>query len=185
MYNDAARFMFGATDGAVDISPGSMYFFANNYLDGATRAIGTAYNLGNVIAGRKDFDPRTDTLFLDAYLKAPSNYDAVQFSKAENMIKDMEKKLKALEGTPQYADYLAANPMDAQAVDFYNKTVNGALRDLRAEANRVRRSNMSPKEKQQMLQFYIKQQNQIKSAFTTAMRGMNPEFEGIGEIGEE
>lgn len=185
MYNDAARFMFGATDGSVDISPGSMYFFANNYLDGATRAIGTAYNLGNVIAGRKDFDPRTDTLFLDAYLKAPSNYDAVQFSKAENKIKEMEKKLKALEGTPQYADYLAANPMDAQAVDFYNETVNGALRNLRAEANRVRRSDMSPKEKQQMLQFYIKQQNQIKSAFTTALRGMNPDFEGIGEIGEE
>jgi hypothetical protein len=180
IWKDAARGMFSLTGGGVDVSPGSMYFFANNYLDGLTRAIATTYNLGNVIAGKKDFDPRTDTLFLDSYFKAPSNYDAIQFTKAENRIKDMERKLKVLEGTPDYDTYVANNPMDQMAVDFYNETVNSDLRDLRAEANRVRRDpNMSPKERRDMLQLLTKQQNQIKSAFTTAMAGAYLGFEDL------
>lgn len=180
IWKDAAQGLFSLTGGEVDVSPGSMYFFANNYLDGLTRAIATTYNLGNVIAGRKDFDPRTDTFLLDSYLKAPSNYDAIQFTKAENRIKDMERKLKALEGTPDYDEYVANNPMDQMAVDFYNETVNGELRDLRAEANKIRRDpNLSPKERREQLQLLTKQQNQIKSAFTTAMAGAYPGFEDL------
>jgi len=180
IWKDAARGLFSLTGGEVDVSPGSMYFFANNYLDGLTRAIATTYNLGNVIAGRKDFDPRTDTFLLDSYLKAPSNYDAIQFTKAENRIKDMERKLKALEGTPDYDEYVANNPMDQMAVDFYNETVNGELRDLRAEANKIRRDpNLSPKERREQLQLLTKQQNQIKSAFTTAMAGAYSGFEDL------
>lgn len=180
IWKDAARGLFSLSGGGVDVSPGSMYFFANNYLDGLTRAIATTYNLGNVIAGRKEFDPRTDTFILDSYLKAPSNYDAIQFSKAENRIKDMERKLKALEGTPDYDTYVANNPMDQMAVDFYNEVVNDDLRDIRAEANRVRRDpDMSPKDRRDMLQLLTKQQNQIKSAFTTAMAGAYLGFEDL------
>jgi len=180
IWKDAARGMFSLTGGEVDVSPGSMYFFANNYFDGLTRALATTYNLGNVIAGRKDFDPRTDTFLLDSYFKAPSNYDAIQFTKAENKIKDMERKLKALEGTPDYDEYVANNPMDQMAVDFYNETVNGELRDLRARANEVRRDKeMTPQQKREELQLLTKQQNQIKSAFTTAMAGTYLGFEDL------
>jgi hypothetical protein len=180
IWKDAARGTFSLTGGAVDPSPGSLYFFANNYFDGLTRAMATTYNLGNVIAGRKDFDPRTDTFFLDSYLKAPSNYDAVQFTKAENRIKEMERRLKALEGPPDYDDYVINNPMDQMAVDFYNEIVNGNLRDLRAQANTVRRNpDMSPKERRDELQLLTKQQNQIKSAFVTAMAGAYEGFEDL------
>jgi hypothetical protein len=180
IWKDSARGLFSLTGGEVDVSPGSMYFFANNYFDGLTRAIATTYNLGNVIAGQKDFDPRTDTFLLDSYLKAPSNYDAIQFSKAEDLIKDMEQKLKALEGTPDYATYMSNNPTDQMAVDFYNETVNGELRDLRTEANRIRRDpNMSSKDRRNRIQLLTKQQNQIKSAFTTAMAGAYSGFEDL------
>ena len=180
IWKDSARGLFSLTGGEVDVSPGSMYFFANNYFDGLTRAIATTYNLGNVIAGQKDFDPRTDTFLLDSYLKAPSNYDAIQFSKAEDLIKDMEQKLKALEGTPDYATYMSNNPTDQMAVDFYNETVNGELRDLRTEANRIRRDpNMSSKDRKNRIQLLTKQQNQIKSAFTTAMAGAYSGFEDL------
>lgn len=181
IWKNSARGLFSLTGGEVDVSPGSMYFFANNYLDGLTRAIATTYNLGNVIAGQKDFDPRTDTFLLDSYLKAPSNYDAIQFSKAEDIIKDKEQKLKALEGTPDYATYVSNNPTDQMAVDFYNETVNGELRDLRTEANRIRRDpNMSSKDRRNRLQLLTKQQNQIKSAFTTAMAGAYLGLEDLG-----
>ena len=180
IYSDAARGAFSIFGGQVDMSPGTLYFFANNYFDGASRMISTTYNLGQVIAGNKDFDPRTDAFFLDSYLKAPSNYDAIQFSKAENRIKDIEKRLKGLEGTPEYGEYIANNPNDPLVVNFYNTTVNGQLRSLREAANQVRRANLAPNEKQFRLQLLIKQQNQIKSAFNTALTAYLDDFAPFG-----
>jgi hypothetical protein len=154
-----------------------MYFFANNYLDGASRVAATTWGLGNVMIGRKDFDPRTDTLFLDMYLKAPSNYDSRMFSEAEKRIRQMEKDYKSVEGTDAMERYLEERPMDKAVVDFYNRYVNQDLRDLRAEANRIRKSReLSPAEKKRELQVLTKQQNLIKSAFTTALAGYDEDF---------
>lgn len=180
IYSDAARGAFSIFGGQVDMSPGTLYFFANNYFDGASRMISTTYNLGQIIAGNKDFDPRTDAFFLDSYLKAPSNYDAIQFTKAENRIKDIEKRLKGLEGTPEYGEYIANNPNDPLVVNFYNTTVNGQLRSLREAANQIRRGNLPPNEKQFRLQLLIKQQNQIKSAFNTALTAYLDDFAPFG-----
>jgi hypothetical protein len=175
MFKDAAAYLYETT--GVDVSPNSMYFFANNYLDGASRVAATTWGLGNVMIGRKDFDPRTDTFLLDMYLKAPSNYDSRMFSEAEKRIRQMEKDYKAVEGTANMADYMRENPMDKTVVNFYNSYVNGSLRDLRAEANRVRKDKtMSPAEKTQQLRVLTKQQNQIKSAFTTAIAGYDEDF---------
>jgi hypothetical protein len=181
LYKDAVKYIFEATDGAVDMSPGTAYFFANNYIDGVSRALATTYNLTDVVRGQKDFDIRTDTFLLDSYFKAPSNYDAIQFSKAENKIKELEKQFKALEGRPELESWLEKNPMAPGIVSFYNKTVNGSLRNLRAEANIIRRSDMSQKEKQAMLQAITKQQNQIKRAFYTAIEGFETGYTGYEE----
>ena len=181
MYKDAVRFMFEATDGMVDMSPGTAYFLANNYVDGASRVLATTYNLTDVIRGQKEFDIRTDSFLLDSYFKAPANYDAIQFSKAENKIKELDKRIKALQNTPQFGDFLEDYPMAPGMVNFYNQVVNGALRNLRTQANQVRRSDMSQKEKNDMLQMLNKQQNQIKRAFLTAIEGLETGYTGYEE----
>jgi hypothetical protein len=181
MYKDAVRWMFEASNGAVDMSPGTAYFFANNYVDGVSRVLSTSYNTMDVVRGQKEFDIRTDTFLLDSYFKAPANYDAIQFSRIENKIKELDKRFKALQGTPQMETFLEDYPMAPGMVNFYNQTVNGALRNLRAQANYVRRSNMSQKEKNDMLQLLTKQQNQIKRAFTTAVEGLDTGYTGYEE----
>ena len=181
IFTDIARGIFDLTGGGIDWSPSTLYFFANNYVDGISRATATTYNISQIMVGNKNFDPRTDTYFLDSYLKAPSNYDAIQFSKVENEIKEISKTLNSIKGTPAYAEYLMDNPMHQQIVNFYNKTINGRLRDLRTMANQVRRDpNLNAKERQQQLQLLIKQQNQIKSAFTTAVSGLDDDFGTFG-----
>jgi len=174
MFKDAAAFIYD-TLGA-DISPNSLYFFANNYLDGISRAASTTWGIGNIMVGRKDFDPRTDTFLLDAYIKGPSNYDARQFGKVEDQIKDMERDYKSLEGTDRFGEYLEKNPNDKAVIDFYNSYVNGTLRDLREQANVVRRDrSMNPQEKRDTIRLIIEQQNRIKSAFVNAVKGYNVE----------
>jgi hypothetical protein len=180
-YKDIAQKFFEVSDGAIDMSPGTLYFLANNYVDGLSRALATGYNLTDVIKGEKEFDIRTDAVFLDSYFKAPSNYDAIEFSKAESKIKELEQRIKGLEGRPQYADFLEDNPMAPAVVQYYNKVVNGQLRNLRQRANEVRRSDLTQKEKTEMLQLLTKQQNQIKMAFVNAIEGLETGYTGYEE----
>jgi hypothetical protein len=181
IFTDIARGIFEMTGGSIDWSPSTLYFFANNYVDGISRATATTYNISQIMVGNKNFDPRTDTFFLDSYLKAPSNYDAIQFSKAENKIKEMAKILSTVKGTPAYAEYVSNNPTHPRIVKFYNDTINGKLRDLRTLANQVRRDpNLTTQERQDKLRLLINQQNRIKSAFTTAVSGLDDDFGSFG-----
>jgi hypothetical protein len=174
MYVEAARWWLDST--GFDMSPNSMYFFANNYLDGLARVVSTSSNLALVAMGNKNFDPRTDTFFLDSYLKAPSNYDATEFKKAEQKIADYAKKINTFKGTPQLSEFMEDNPQAMGVVKSYNKFVNGGLRNLNEAANRVRRSDMTVKEKQDRLNVLRKQQNQLKSAYLNMLDARGFEY---------
>jgi hypothetical protein len=174
MYVEAARWWLDST--GFDMSPNSMYFFANNYLDGLARVVSTSSNLALVAMGNKNFDPRTDTFFLDSYLKAPSNYDATEFKKAELKITDYAKKINAFKGTPQLSTFMEDNPEAVGIVKSYNKFINGGLRNLNEAANRVRRSNMTVKEKQDRLNVLRKQQNQLKSSYLNMLDARGFEY---------
>jgi hypothetical protein len=164
LYKDAARMLANITNGDVDISPNTMYFFANNYANGLTRLVHNSYNIGLVGAGEKEFNPKTDTLLFDSFFGAKSNFDARQFSKVENQIKDMERKLNMFKTDPiRYLDYISENPFDQGIVDMYNKAINGDLKETRALANQYRRqSDLSPKERKELLDNVKEQQNLIK-----------------------
>jgi len=164
LYKDAAKMLANATNGAVDWSPNTMYFFANNYADGLTRLIHNSYNIGMVGTGQKEFNPKTDTLAFDSFFGAKSNFDAREFSKIENQIKDKERKLNMFKNDPErYMDYIAENPLDQSIVDMYNKGVNGDLKEARALANKYRAMpGLTPKERKELLDNVKEQQNLIK-----------------------
>jgi hypothetical protein len=164
LYKDAARMLANITNGDVDISPNTMYFFANNYANGLTRLVHNSYNIGLVGAGEKEFNPKTDTLLFDSFFGAKSNFDAREFSKVENQIKDMERKLNMFKTDPvRYMDYITENPFEQGIVDMYNKAINGDLKKTRELANQYRRmSDLSPKERKELLDNVKEQQNLIK-----------------------
>lgn len=163
-YKDAAKLLANITNGGADWSPNTMYFFANNYADGLTRLIHNSYNIGMVGTMQKDFNPKTDTLAFDMFFGAKSNFDAREFSKAENMIKDKERKLNMFKNDPErYMDYIAANPYDQGIVDIYNKGINGDLKKVRELANKYRAMpDLTPKERKELLDNVKEQQNLIK-----------------------
>jgi Large polyvalent protein associated domain 38 len=164
IYKSAARMIFKATNGAVDWSPNTMYFFANNYMDGATKALGTSYNLGLWLSGTKDFDWKNDTLLANSFIGSKSNIDAREFSKAEKYIQDVGKRVNALKDKPQmYAEFAKNNPEKLQLVQMYNNQVNGMLRQLRTFANKVRTTEgMEPRERKAQLDQIIRMENVVK-----------------------
>jgi len=180
MFKDAARLLYNMSDGKIDVSPNTMYFFSNNYLDGVSRLASWSYNTAHTIAGNRDFDFKTDTLLLDAYLKAPSNYDARQFSEVAKEIKSMEQRYRAFttSGDPErMAEYFQEYPNDKAIIDYYSK-YNAKIDKLREMANVIRRDQSKTiKERQDEVRILIDNQNKMKSAFvqSVAAYGIEPD----------
>jgi hypothetical protein len=164
LYKSAARKLADATNGAVDVSPNTMYFFANNYADGLMRVAQTGQNMMLLGAGEKAFNPKTDTVLLDSFFGAPSNFDAREFSSVETQIKEKERKLNMFKSNPeQYAKYLEANPMDEYLVKEFNHISGGTLQKLRKEANDYRKMpGLTPKERKEVIDNIISMENVTK-----------------------
>jgi len=175
MYKSAARMLFDSTDGGIDISPNTMYFFANNGADGLAKITGGAYNLGLVATGDKAFNPKTDTILFDSFFGSKSNFDARAFSSVEKQMNEIEKRIKTLESDPErYANYINDNPNAAAALKFYDHAKNQSLKTVRTEQNRVRRSDeYTPKERKELLDNLTQMSNLIK-------RNLLMNFESLG-----
>lgn len=141
IYKQAARALFDATNGAADISPNTMYFFASSYADGMAKMASSATNLGLSVSGQKEFDLKNDIAFVSSFVGAKSNIDAREFSSIEDQIKGLDKRINSLKDRPeQLKQFMEANPAAYNAVQFYNSQINGALKNIRTQQNVVRAS---------------------------------------------
>ena len=177
-YKMAAQYLANATNGDLDISPNTLYFFANSYADGASRLMHNGMNIGLWLSGEKDFNPKTDTLILDSFVGTKSNFDAREWQRIENDLKEREKRINMFKDRPeQYANYLAAHPLDQMLVDMYNHDVNGYLKNLREQANNYRAmEGLSPKDRKQIVDSIVMQQNFEKYRLIELYKamGVNP-----------
>ena len=178
-YKTAARMLYDATTGAVDVSPNTLYFFANNYLDGISRLGAGVMNIGMVGAGNKEFNPKTDTVLFDSFFGAPSNIDARQFSNAEKKILSIQQRMKTLQANhpDKYADYISDNPTHPFIVDSYNRQVNQTLRDLREQANKYRRMpELTVKERTELVKNIVGAQNLVKRNILNMMDALELDY---------
>lgn len=136
----ASRWLVKTTNGDINVSPNTLYFFFNNYADGASNLVNSPINIGLWLSGKKDFNAHTDTMFLDSFFGTRSNFDARQWSSIEEDLKKRDATIKMFKASDpeQYAKYLAKNPLDKMLATMYNGDVNGHLKDLRAQANKWR-----------------------------------------------
>jgi len=176
-YKLTARKMFDMTNGAIDVSPNSLYFFASNYVDGIAKVMTNSANLAMTATGYKDPDIRSDVALLASFFGTKSNFDAREFSKVEKDILAMDQRIKALKNRPEMLqEYLQDHATDYALVQFYNQAVNGTLRQLRTQANVIRANpELSMKERKAQLDEIVKLQNHVK-------RDLLNGFEAVGGI---
>lgn len=176
-YKAAARSIFQMTEGKIDISPNTLYFFASNYIDGIAKTFTGVANMGMSAVGYKEADLRNDVPLLASFIGTKSNVDAREFSKVEKQIQQMDKRINALKDKPEMLDrYLDDHAQDYALVQFYNQAVNGSLKQLRQVANQIRANpELTPKERKAELEEIIKLQNFVKRDLLNA-------FEEVGGI---
>jgi hypothetical protein len=178
-YKSAARMLFDTTQGGIDISPNTLYFFASNYVDGVARLGNGAYNLGLAATGEKAFNPKTDTILFDSFFGSPSNIDSREFSDMEKEIKALDIRLKTLQKDPEnLAKFLDSNPDAMYRVAYYNQAVNGNLKTLRTMANNVRASrDLSPKERSETIKDIVRMQNLVKRSILNNFEALDEDIE--------
>jgi hypothetical protein len=167
----------------VDIQPNTLYFWANNYLDGISRIGQSLYGAGLSITGQKEFDPKEDLLVLRSYIGRKTNFDAREFAAVEKKIEEKRKTLNALENLAEVSGdptrlyrYLEKNPNDPMIVDIYNKEINREIKQVRQDRNSVMVDpNLTRQQRNEILDQIDLYQNMLKRGLIETFRQYNVE----------
>ena len=153
LWKDVARWSHDVTDGYLDVSPNTLYFLTNSYVDGISRIGEAAYGINDVAAGRKDFSPKTDLPLFGSFFGSRSSVDAREFARVEKEIQHMEKVINDFKTQPEkYAEYTVKYPLDEAVVEIYNKMINQELNPLRADDKTIRLDrNLTPADRKSLL----------------------------------
>jgi Large polyvalent protein associated domain 38 len=155
IYKDAARLMVQVTNGQWDVEPNTLHFFASNYLDGLMRA---TQNIGSDaldLAGKKDFDAKTDLWLLDNFVGKHASVDAREFADAEKDIKKMQGVMNMFQNRPEYLSrYLDSNPNAPMLVAMYDQLVNGPIKQVRTVMGQLESGDLPPNERRPMYDEY-------------------------------
>ena len=124
LYRDLSEMIFDISDGETSITPNTLYFFANSYLDGVSRVSQLMYNSGT--KAERDFNPRTDLPTLSSFFGAKSNVDAREFGRMEKKLEEIDKNLatfdKGVANEEVGYRYEDKHPMYREFVELYKTT---------------------------------------------------------------
>jgi len=170
VYKDVAKWWFRSTNGEGfigipgDVSPNTIYFFANSYLDGVSKLGEIGYNWANLDKGEREFNPKNDIPLFGSFFGAKTNVDSREYGKVEEKIKEIDKRLNSMkkDDPVQHALYVAKYPLYPSIVDVY-QSKQGGLNELRRKATEIRNlKGLIPKDRDQILKIITLEQNMLK-----------------------
>ena len=177
IYKDVADGLYESTKGAVDISPNTMYFFTNSYLDGVAKIAELGYSWVNLGKGEKEFNVKTDLPLFGSFFGAKTNVDSREYGKVEQKIKDIDKRLNTLDkrNPVLYAEFVAENPLYPSIVEQY-QSAQGELNELRQKATEIRNNKyLDIKDRDALVKLVILEQNMLKHRLVEDFKAMGLE----------
>ena len=177
IYKDVADGLYESTEGYIDWSPNTMYFFTNSYLDGVAKIAELMYSWTNLGKGEKEFNAKTDLPLFGSFFGAKTNVDSREYGKMEQKIKEIDSRLYTLEkrNPAIYADFVAKNPLYPSIVEQYQKA-QGELNELRERATEIRTNKyLAIKDRDALLKLVILEQNMLKHRLVEDFKAMGLE----------
>jgi hypothetical protein len=87
VYKTLSKDIYRQSLGAIDMSPNTLYFFTNSYLDGISKMfLELPYSLTDLAQGEKTFNPKTDVPLFGSFFGAKTNVDSREYGKIEKKI---------------------------------------------------------------------------------------------------
>ena len=174
IYKDVADGIYESTHGALNLSPNTMYFFTNSYLDGVAKIAELAYSWTNLGKGEKEFNPKTDLPLFGSFFGSKTNVDSREYGKMEQEIKEIDSRLYTLEkrNPALLAEFVAENPFYPIIVEEYKKA-QGELNELRKKATEIRNNKyIDIKDRDALIKITILEQNMLKHRLVMDFKAM-------------
>ena len=136
------KFLGIGEPGEYDLDPNVLYFFANNYADGAATIAQNFYSAGLTATGKKEFELKFDTIVLGSFFSKYSDVDQRKFSRTSQEIAKLESKLNLFKGSNPvlYYETLSKYPVAPAIIARYNDH-KGELNKITAQINAVKRDS--------------------------------------------
>jgi hypothetical protein len=162
------------------LSPNGLHFIANSYLGGMYRTINQldsnlrATGIFNENE-QKDINIVKATLLFAPFVGSTSNYDQRQYSEVRKDIEGYRKTLRTYKDLDpeKYAEYRDEHPGRVRAVEYFERQQNSALRDLQAQANKIKeRYKDEPKAREEAIKENRERQNALMKRMVDRTREM-------------
>ena len=176
MFKSLSKELFDATDGAVDLNPHTLQFFANNYIQGVANVTQAVVGNYQNLMGEKEFDLKTDVPVFSSLVGRQTDADARNFSDTEQALMKAKTRMSALQGSGNYdayARYIENHPTDAYLIKRYD-TVKAKINGINKQLNKARASDMTPKE-------YREQADALRMMRSLYMKDLNDDFREFRE----
>lgn len=145
MFQDLAQAIvqgdvFGLEPGKYDFDPNIMYFFANNYADGAATIFQNLYSTYLTATGKKDFEAKFDTVIFNSFFSRYSDIDQRRFAKTGLKFSELESKVNLFKNTNPllYYEILQENPNAETIIKLYNQS-KAKVNQVQAQINKIKR----------------------------------------------
>jgi len=137
-----------------DWDPNMMYFFFNNYVDGAATFAQSMYSTYLTASGQKKFEAKFDTVFLGSFFSKYSKIDQRAYSRTSQDMQKLEAKIKLFKGSNpvKYYETLNENPNALPIIDRYNSH-KAKMNKVTAQIKAIkRRSGITRKSKEALIE---------------------------------
>ena len=137
-----------------DWDPNMMYFFFNNYVDGAATLAQSMYSTYLTASGQKEFEAKFDTVFLGSFFSKYSKIDQRAYSRTSQDMQKLEAKIKLFKGSNpiKYYETLNENPNALPIIDRYNSH-KAKMNKVTAQIKAIkRRSGITRKSKEALIE---------------------------------
>lgn len=138
---DFATSLFNASNGGVDISPGTLNFVMSSYLDGFGRMTASLDGLMRSAFSDREIRPVKDTLLFASFQGKGSDPDAKKFAALNAEIDETSRKIRSIEKDPnRFAIWMEDEDhvKEYMRLKAFNSLVSQGLDDVRAARNQIR-----------------------------------------------
>ena len=172
MYRDLTRKIVTLTNGEVNVQPDTLYFFANNYVDGFSKLVHGLYGTGLALQGEKTINWKTDIPGFSSFLGKQGNIDAREYENSRAAIEKAAGILRMFESRPEeYQAYIRRNPAAASIVQMFNAT-ESALKPLQQADKQVNAMDVSADQRKEYHDQLVLLQNMYRRNFLDTLKSL-------------
>jgi len=176
-----AKIIGESSGGRWQPEPNEVRFWMTAYADGAAAIMSDLVNLGLTFAtNEKDFDPKTDLVFLDNYIGNKISPDLIQFSKASPRIEVLKRGFDSAINSPNENfrnRFLKDNPNAPAIVYIYNQQL-AAMRRFRSMTTDAEVFAKTPKERKALQEDFNKSRDILMGQVVSLYKQYQDDIDG-------